>query len=143
MRTITIGEFHAELKAHLTALGTKDLAAIAFRCPACNTVQNAHDLFAAGVGGTFGEVEKFLAYSCIGRWTNAGPATRESKPQEGKHGCDWTLGGLLRIQELIVVGPDGEEHPRFELATPGEAKDLLARQVLEGLKKEAKHESGR
>lgn len=130
MRTITIAEFHNELRAQLTAIGTKDLAAIAFRCPACNTIQNGNDLMAAGAGGTFSEVEKFLGFSCVGRWTDAGPPTRDSKPAAGKHGCNWTLGGLLNINELDVIHDDGEKCPRFELATAGEALDLLTRQSI-------------
>jgi hypothetical protein len=76
-------------------------------------------LIAAGAGKTFDDVEKFIAFSCVGRWTNAGPHKKGKPPGRG---CDWTLGGLLTFHDLAVVAPDGKQHPRFELATPAEAQ---------------------
>jgi hypothetical protein len=36
------------------------------------------------------------------------------------------LGGLISLHKLEVVTPDGEHHPRFEVATPDEAKAHMA-----------------
>jgi hypothetical protein len=90
-----------------------------FVCPMCKTVQCAKDLIAAGAGQTFDEVEPYLGLSCIGRFTNAGPHNKDAVPSKGGNS---TLGGLVRIHELEVVTPDGEKHPRFEIASSQEAE---------------------
>ena len=64
------------------------------------------------------EVERYLAFSCVGRWT--GFAAPRAKP-DGRP-CNWTLGGLLPTHELVVVTDDGERHPRFLPATPEQAQ---------------------
>lgn len=71
-----------------------------FRCPRCGTIQSPQDLINAGAGATLDDVDRYVAFSCVGRWD-------ESK------GCDWTLGGLFQIHELEVETPDGKRHPRF------------------------------
>lgn len=115
MRTITVEEFHAELKAQ----GVRSHEHFAFRCVMCGTVQSGRDLINAGAGKTFDDVEKFLAFSCVGRWTDAGPHKKNAPPGRG---CDWTLGGLFNCHDLAVITPDGEKNPRFELASPQEAQ---------------------
>jgi hypothetical protein len=110
VRRITLEEFHAEVRAQ----GAKAREEIRVVCPLCKTAQSAADLIAAGAGKTFDDVEKYLAFSCVGRWTNAGPARK--KP-DGKP-CNYTLGGLFKLHTLEVVTPDGEVHPRFEVAPP-------------------------
>jgi hypothetical protein len=114
MKTMTIEEFHVAIKAQ----GAGSNEHIAFKCPMCGTVQSATDLIEAGAGKTFDDVERFLGFSCFGRWTNAGPHKKGAAPGRG---CNWTLGGLFRIHELEVETPDGEKHPRFELASAEEA----------------------
>lgn len=95
MQTMTLDEFHAALKAQ--GLPIED---VQFRCPRCKTPQSARDLIAAGAGADFDEVEKYLGYSCVGRF-------------DPSQGCNWTLGGLFQLHELEVVTPDGAHHPRF------------------------------
>lgn len=112
MITLSLAEFHAACKAQAPS---SDL--IVFRCPMCKTLQTGRDLIAAGAGADFDAVEKYLGFSCIGRFVNAKPS--RSKP-DGKP-CDWTLGGLFQLHEMEVVTPDGEHHPRFELASREEA----------------------
>ena len=73
---------------------------VTFQCPICKTLQSADDLVAAGAGQNFEDVEKYLAFSCVGRF-------------DGTKGCDWSLGGLFKLHKLEVVTPDGEHHPRF------------------------------
>lgn len=113
MILMTLDEFHAVLKAQ--GVLREDLA---FVCPMCGTVQSARDLIAAGAGATFDDVERFLAFSCVGRWTGAVSPRR----QPDGHACDWTLGGFLPLHKLLVVTPDGKEHPRFEPATAEQAR---------------------
>lgn len=110
MRKITLEQFKAEMKA----TGAKRVEDVRFLCPMCRTPQSATDLIAAGAGATMDDVEKYVAFSCIGRWTGAKP------PRERPDGnpCDWTLGGLFSLHELEVITPDGNSHPRFELAPP-------------------------
>lgn len=97
VRTITLDEFHAEIRAQ----GTSRLEDVTFKCPSCGMLQSAQDLIDAGAGANLDEVERYLAFSCVGRF-------------DSTKGCDWTLGGLLTIHRLEVVTPDGQHHPRFE-----------------------------
>ena len=114
MRQTTLDEFQAELKAQ----GVPSHEHCAFVCPMCGTIQSAKDLIAAGAGENFEAVERFIGFSCVGRWTGAeGPR----KAPDGKP-CNWTLGGLFTLHTLKVVTPDGKAHPRFELATPEQAQ---------------------
>lgn len=121
MRSISLSDFHSELKAQ--GVKREDLA---FRCPVCRTIQSARDLIAAGAGGSFDEVEKYIGFSCVGRFTNAGPAR---KVPDGKP-CDWSLGGLLRLHDLAVM-TDAGERPTFEPVSPDEAQ-AHARKYGEG-----------
>jgi len=114
MKTLTLAEFHAEVRAQDVPLHQ-----VAVICPMCGTIQCASDLIAAGVGATFDEVEPHLGFSCIGRFTNAGPHRPGTPPGNG---CDWTLGGLFQLHRLEVIAEDGKAHPRFELATPEQAR---------------------
>lgn len=114
MKTMTVQEFHEALKGQ----GVPERADLAFVCPMCGTVQSARDLIAAGAGLDFAGVERFLAFSCVGRWTDAGPPRRQL---DGRP-CNWTLGGLLSLHRLEVVDADGVRHPRFDLATPEQAQ---------------------
>jgi predicted RNA-binding Zn-ribbon protein involved in translation (DUF1610 family) len=107
MRQITLEQFHAEIKAQ-NAASKED---ITFVCPMCGTHQSARDLIDAGAGATFDEVEKYLAFSCVGRFTNAGAPRRQP---DGRP-CNWTLGGLFQTHSLEVLH-EGKAHPRFELA---------------------------
>ena len=111
-KTMTLDEFHKACKAQAPSA---DL--IVFRCPACKTLQTARDLIAAGAGATFDDVEKYIGFSCVGRFTGAGSPR---KAPDGKP-CNWTLGGLFRLHSFEVVTPDGTHHPHFELATQEEA----------------------
>lgn len=113
MVTMSLEEFQAAILAQ--GVPQEHVALI---CPRCGTVQSARDLIAAGAGADFDAVERYLGFSCVGRFTGA-PGAR--KKPDGKP-CDWTLGGLFRLHKLEVVTPDGKAHPRFELATPEQAK---------------------
>ena len=121
MRTLTVDEFHSELKAQ-GVIRHEDFALV---CPRCKTVQSGQSLIDAGAGANFEEVEKYLGFSCVGRFTDAGEARRNP---DGKP-CNWTLGGLFKLHELEVVTPDGKSHPRFEVATPEQAQELARRLV--------------
>jgi len=78
-----------------------------FRCPKCKTEQSARDLIQAGAGENLGEVEGFVAFSCVGRFPNADGA-----------GCNWTLGGLFQIHEVEVEVSEGVFRPCFAPVPP-------------------------
>ena len=118
MKTMTLEEFRAALKVQ----GMPDRTHYAFKCPACGTVQSAEDLIAAGAGSSFDEVEQYLGFSCVGRFTGAGSPRKEADGAP----CNWTLGGLFKLHSLEVVTPDGKHHPHFAPATPAEAQALVA-----------------
>lgn len=99
-RQITLREFIAEGEKRFGEDRRKWL----FLCPSCGTVQSSEDF--RSVGQSDKEINRNIAFSCIGRFD-------ETK------GCDWTLGGLLRIHTLEVLPPDGgDPQPYFEFAQP-------------------------
>jgi len=110
IETISLEEFQSRLKAQGVPL-----ADVKFICPMCETKQSANDLIAAGAGSSLDEVEKYLAFSCVGRFTGQGSPLKNGA-SKGR-GCDWTLGGLLGMAKLQVETPDGQLHPRFEVAS--------------------------
>lgn len=71
-----------------------------FKCVRCGEIQTMNDLIEAGVPE--GDVERYMGFSCIGRW-------------DSERGCDWTLGGLLTMHTLEVITEDGPR-PCFEFA---------------------------
>lgn len=116
IRRITVDEFHAEIRAQ----GAPTRRDVAFKCVVCGTVQSMNSLIAAGAGANEEEVEQFVGFSCVGRWTGAGPHRDGAKPGAG---CDWTLGGFFRLHTVEVITSDGP-NPIFELASPAEALAL-------------------
>lgn len=122
MKIMTLGEFAVALKDQ--GVAKEDCA---FICPVCGTIQSATDLINAGAGEYFWEVERHLAFSCIGRFTEAGPHKDVVAPGRG---CDLSLGGKYTIHKLEVVYRDGDKFPRFELASPKEAQDHANRKAV-------------
>ncbi|ARM12090.1 MULTISPECIES: VVA0879 family protein [Rhizobium] len=118
IRKISIEEFHGELRAQ----GVSGKQHLAFRCPMCATIQSAASLIKAGAGENFEQVEKFLGFSCVGRFTGAGSPRKAPDGQP----CNWTLGGFLRLHKLEVIDADGKAYARFEIATADEASALEA-----------------
>jgi hypothetical protein len=97
----------------------------AFKCPICGTVQSADSLTRAGVNRD--DVKKFIGFSCIGRFTNAGSWKQGDQPGRG---CNWSLGGLLRLHNLEVVDQQGKMHMHFEPATREEARALMMQAAM-------------
>ena len=120
-RAMSMDEFLAELEAQ----GVPKSGDYAFRCVMCNTVQSMRSLVRAGA--TPDTAEKQIGYSCVGRFTNAGPWTPKDVERAKVPGCDWTIGGLFgSLGRGVVVIRDGRKHPLFHLATPAEAQKLAA-----------------
>lgn len=82
----------------------------AFKCPWCGNIQSFYSLsfYMAQEGAA-----SRAYFSCEGRYNN------------GSRGCDWTLGGLLKLHTLEVIAEDGKNVPSFEPASPAEAKSLM------------------
>lgn len=114
MQQMTVAEFHAALSAQ----GVSAREHLALICPLCRCIQSAQDLIDAGAGADFDSVERYLGFSCVGRWM--GGKSPRANP-DGKP-CDWTLGGLFPLHELVVLTGDGERHPRFLPATAEQAQ---------------------
>ncbi len=72
---------------------------VTYKCPRCNTLQSANDLVKAGCKN-LEEAKKFIGFSCIGRL-------------DKNKGCNYTLGGFLKLHELEIIDPDGIKHPLF------------------------------
>lgn len=126
MKQLTIPEFHAALKGQ----GVSGREHVAFKCCICGTVQSMASLKRAGCPDD--RVENQVGFSCEGRWSEAGPWPRDEKEREqrrsqsNKRGCNWTLGGLLRVHQLEIIDQEGKPHPMFEVASPDEAQALEA-----------------
>lgn len=90
---------------------------VAFICPMCQTIQTGLDLIESGAGEDMDEVDKFLGFSCVGRFLGAGEPRAEP---DGKP-CNYTLGGLFKFHKTEI---QYETYMRavFELATPEQAK---------------------
>lgn len=123
MKRMTLDEFQA---ACMEQASSSEL--ITVKCPMCGTLQNALDFIAAGAGKDWNEVSRYLGFSCVGRFTGAEAPRKEP---DGKS-CNWSLGGLFKAHRMVVVTPDGIEHPHFELATRAEADAHLADQQRKG-----------
>ena len=106
---ITLQEYQDLIKAQ--GVPMEDVKMI---CPMCGTIQTAQDLINAGAGKDFEEVQKYVGFSCVGRWTHNKPPPGE-KDLGKQVGCNWTLGGVLSLHKLVVVTPDGEKYPRFQV----------------------------
>lgn len=117
VQTITLDEYRAAIKAQGVPYEH-----FAFRCPRCDTIQSGDDLIRAGAGPDFDAVEKYLGFSCVGRFTGAGSPRKAPDDRP----CNWTLGGLFQLHKLEVVTEDGEHHPRFVPASPEDAQAHMA-----------------
>ena len=107
METMNLDDFKKEAEIRFGKKGSK----WKFICPICGTAQSAEDLVAAGVPKD--KVGSYIGFSCVGRWTEAGPHKKDDKPGKG---CDWTLGGLFSLHKLEIEDNEGKMHPHFELA---------------------------
>lgn len=115
----------------LTGLKTQGVSRehLALVCPICGTVQSMASLIKAGAKPE--TVDSFFGFSCEGRFSHAGPwpseraKTKAAQQRRLVRGCDWTLGGLLRLHQLEVLTEEGPR-PCFEIATPVQARELAA-----------------
>lgn len=96
MKTLTVSEWRAEAARRYGA----DAKSWRFRCPACGHVASVADWDAAGAP------EGAVAFSCVGRYIEAG-APREAFLAKGGPGpCTYAGGGLFKLNPVTVL-PDG------------------------------------
>lgn len=117
----------SEAKNQIDGQGVSSHRHHAFICPICGTVQSMASLVKAGADKA--TVDKYIGFSCEGRFSNVGPMPAEkdksTKAAERRlmRGCNWTLGGLFQLHELEIEDENGS-HPHFEIATPEQAQAL-------------------
>ncbi len=122
MKTITVAQVHEAMKAQ----GVSSPRHFAFICPVCGTVQSMASLVRAG--DTPEDVERHIAFSCEGRFSNAGPwlssGTKKAIARRKIRGCDWTLGGLFHVHKLEITDEEGNTRMSFEIASLEQAQEL-------------------
>ena len=75
-------------------------------CPVCGHIATAAEYYAAGA-----RIEA-AGFSCIGRWIGGRPAFEKG----GKGPCNYTGGGLFKLNPWTVIIEDGGEHHVFAFA---------------------------
>lgn len=114
MKTLTLEALKQQLNDQ--NVGRLDRALI---CPVCGTVQSVRLLITCDP-----EAHKYFGVECVGRFNGKGSPVNE----KGKdHGCNWSLNGLFQMHSLEVITDDGQRHPHFEAASPGQAQELARR----------------
>jgi hypothetical protein len=85
----------------------KDTMKWKFVCPSCGFVASTEDYKKAGAK------PENVAFSCIGRWT--GHMNNDAFVTK-KGPCNYAGGGLIKLNPITVVMPDGQEHQAFDFA---------------------------
>jgi len=102
----TIKMTSAEWIALGTQLYGEDKTNWKFKCPSCGYVATAKDWQAASAP------EGAVAFSCVGRYTES---RQEIGSKEGGP-CNYTGGGLFKLNPIEVVFDDGSEGSFFDFA---------------------------
>ena len=110
-RTITAAEWRADA---VRRFGDDEMQ-WAFECPICKHVATVSEYQAAGapVGA--------VGFSCIGRWMKS---ARDAFGGEGPGPCNYTGGGLFRLNPVTVIDGD-REHSLFEFAPVATHVELI------------------
>ena len=78
-----------------------------FKCPVCGYVASVKDWKDAGA------TEGMVAFSCIGRLQDK---CRDAFEGKGSGPCSYAGGGFFKLNPIMVIDPDGNEHQMFEFA---------------------------
>lgn len=101
--TMTLEEWYAEGERRFG----KDRMQWRFTCPSCGHDACAKDWRDAKAP------EGTIAFSCVGRWLKAD----DKNTFERKGGpCQYSGGGLFRLNPITVIDPEGKEHHVFNFA---------------------------
>lgn len=80
----------------------EDRATWRFVCPSCGHEQTVAECRAAGVP------DGSIAFACVGRWLPVEPALAEAAFKRAGGPCNYTGGGLFRLNPVLVKHPEGE-----------------------------------
>ena len=75
-----------------------------FVCPVCGNIQTILDFKKINV-----EPNGVFYFSCIGRYIK----DSDGDIFNGKEPCNYTSGGLLTLNDVFVIDPEGEKVPVF------------------------------
>lgn len=111
MREITKADWEAEAIGHYGP----DQMNWEFRCPVCGYVAKVSEWKAVGAP------EGAVAFSCVGRWKRD---ARDVFRGSGPGPCNYTGGGLFRLNPVKITFPDGTTWLAFEFgAVPEDKKE--------------------
>lgn len=137
-KTATTPEMKEMLLDDWKAEGEKrfgeDLINWCFVCCNCGHVQAVSDFRELLRLEIFQTVPSLAYFSCIGRYDNRIPRNQIGKlgDTEGKDCCDYTLGGLIMLNKLVVIMPEGARSPVFEFAQATIKDDTTPPDAAEG-----------
>lgn len=97
---------HAAWKAEGLRRFGADPRAWQFVCPSCGHIASVADWKAAGAP------DGAVAFSCIGRYTGDGNAAADKAFKHAGGPCNYTGGGLFRLNPVEVDFEDGNEPMR-------------------------------
>lgn len=109
MREITHEQWKAEAMERFGA----DPLKWRFVCPICKVETSVDEWKKAGAP------EGAVAFSCIGRYTKGEGTMNQKTP---KRPCDYTGGGLFRLNPVKVNFSDGKDMTAFEFAPVSSAE---------------------
>jgi hypothetical protein len=88
--------------------GTEDRKKWKFRCPSCGFVQSLEDFIKAGTKEE--DALGMIGFSCVGRVMQEKGEFLKDKKQP----CNYAGGGLIGLNPVTIITPDGTEHNYFE-----------------------------
>ena len=107
MQTMTHDEWLAEAQRRFG----DDPMAWQFVCPSCGHVASVKDWKDAGAP------EGAVAFSCLGRYTGDRKSAEDKAFKQGGGPCNYTGGGLFRLNPVAVdLGDGGEPRQTFAFA---------------------------
>lgn len=105
-----------------------------FVCCNCGHVQAISDFSELSRKGIFKGGPSDAYFSCIGRFDDRIPRSQigELGDTKGKKYCNYTLGGLITLNKLVVLAEDGKRHPVFEFAEATIKDGTISPDMAEG-----------
>lgn len=104
----------AAWRARGESLFGPDIAKWRFKCPSCGHVATPADWKDAGAP------ESAIAFSCVGRWADDDKVADRAFRQNGGP-CNYTGGGLFKLNPIVVKTLDGAEASVFGFDEPNAA----------------------
>jgi len=103
---------HEEWEKQAKEIFGDDYMGWAFKCPVCGHVATVKDYKEAGA------TEGAVGFSCVGRWLDKSEDAFDvpvgETAQRGP--CNYAGGGLIRLNPVTVIFPDGKEMQVMEFA---------------------------